>query len=272
MGRGAAAAAGDGKGTHTEHEDYPWTRVIPDHPPRTDSTAYVKARKRMNELAKALKDFFYGDAPYEDHHGGGMWLKDEHGWFLVRNIAGIEWSAQFCADPKKVDQLRVNAQRLYARFPEAVKELGIADLLATPITDAEGVAAFTDSICNASVPLPKPTHTGTLPKHAGIHHYPTPVAEIALFKYDDFNLWVTDNEGNLAAVAPVDHRGTGDGRVRLLYADPASVPRKDRRAKSAPVLDAKHTLSEKAFGDQYAKIAADEVPASDPLSKARLPG
>src|SRR5712692_9397866 len=48
----------------------------------------------------------------------GLWLKDAAGWFLVRNLCGIEWSAQFCADPAKVDQLRQAAKRLYARFPE----------------------------------------------------------------------------------------------------------------------------------------------------------
>jgi hypothetical protein len=37
---------------------------------------------------------------------------------------------------------------------------------------------------------------------AGVHHYPTPVADIQLVKYDDFQLWVTDGEGNPAAVAP----------------------------------------------------------------------
>ena len=29
--------------TDTEHEDHPWTRKIPDHPPRTDSSMYVKS-------------------------------------------------------------------------------------------------------------------------------------------------------------------------------------------------------------------------------------
>ena len=36
---------------HTEHEDHPWTRKIPDHPPRTDSSMYLKSRERINELA-----------------------------------------------------------------------------------------------------------------------------------------------------------------------------------------------------------------------------
>jgi hypothetical protein len=266
------ASPGGGGGIHTESEDYPWTRVIPDHPPRTDSSIYVKARAKMNELAKALQAFFYGNAPYEDHHGGGVWLKDESGWFLVRNIAGIEWSAQFCADPAKVDQLRLNVKRLYARFPEAVQELGIQALLDAPITDSDGVAAWTDSICNASVPLPKSVHTGTLPTSGGVHHYPAPVAEIAFFKYDDFNLWVTDAQGNTAAVAPVAQRGSGDGRVRVLFADPQSIPRGERTQEPAPVVAANHQLAQRAFGDQYAKLAEGSVPASDPLAQAALPG
>jgi hypothetical protein len=212
-----------GSGTHTEHEHFPWTRRIPDHPPRQSSKAYVASRRLMNKLARSVTDFFYGATPYEDHHGGGLWLKDADGWFVVRNIAGVEWSAQFCADPAKVDVLRQNARRLYDRFPEAVQALGIRTLLDTPIRTADDVARWTDSICNASVPLPEHTHRGVLPAGGGIHHYPTPVAEIALFKYDDFPLWVTDQDGNEIAVAPVASRGQGGGRVQVLDA-PAGSP------------------------------------------------
>ena len=178
---------------------------------------YVKSRARMNEIAHGISPFFYGPPSYEDHHGGGLWLKDDDGWFLVRNVAGIEWSAQFCADPAKVDQLRINARRLYAGFPEAVDELGIRELLDTPIVDADGVERWTDSICNASVPLPENVHRGVLPRAGGIHHYPAPVAEIAFFKFDDFDLWVEDDEGTEVAVVPVARRGSGDGRVRVLH-------------------------------------------------------
>jgi len=209
--------------THTEHENYAWTRRIPDHPPRRNSKAYVASRKLMNKLARSVTDFFYGAKPYEDHHGGGLWLKDADGWFVVRNIAGVEWSAQFCADPAKVDVLRQNAKRLYDRFPEAVEALGIRTLLDTPIRTAAQVARWTDSICNASVPLPGKLHRGILPGGGGIHHYPTPVAEIALFKYDDFPLWVTDQEGNEVAVTPVARRGRGDGRVQVLDAPAGSA-------------------------------------------------
>jgi Family of unknown function (DUF6424) len=205
---------------HSEHEDHPWTIEIPDHPPRTDSAEYVASRKAMNTMAKSITGLLYGDAPYQDHHGGGLWLQDEDGWFVVRNLAGIEWSAQFCADPAKVDLLRQNARRLYAAFPDTVAELGIQDLLDTPITDSDGIAKWTDSICNASMPLEPAYHTGVLPKAktGGLHHYPSPIAEIELFKRDNFRLWVTDESGTLAAVVPVAPRGSGDGRVRVLLA------------------------------------------------------
>jgi hypothetical protein len=206
--------------THTEHEDYPWTIEIPPHPKRTDTAEYRRSRRDMNRMAKKVEDLAYGVAPYQDHHGGGLWLKDAEGWFLVRNVVGIEWSAQFCADPAKVDRLRVNARRLYAGFPEAVAELGIRDLLDTPITDAEGVARWTDSICNASVPLPPALHTGVLPgaSTGGIHHYPTPIAEIELIKRDDFDLWVRGPNGELAALVPVAPRHSGVGDTRVLLA------------------------------------------------------
>lgn len=218
------AGAGVAPGTHTEHEDHPWTIQIPDHEKRTESDEYEASRAAMNAMAKGVHDFEFGASPFEDHHGGGLWLKDDEGWFLVRNLVGIEWSAQFCADPAKVDQLRVNARRLYAGFPAAVTALGIRELLDTPIVDAAGVTAWTDSICNASVPLPHALHVGVIPGAVtgGIHHYPSPIAEIELIKRDDFDLWVTAPDGTVAAVVPVAPRGSGDGRTRLLLA--ASSP------------------------------------------------
>jgi hypothetical protein len=255
---GARAAATAPAGDHTEREDHPWERNIPPHPPRTDSPEYLQSRKMMVDQAKSVAGFFYGEAPYEDHHGGGLWLKDEQGWFMVRNLAGIEWSAQFCADPKKIDQLRINARRLYAAFPGAAEELGIRELLDTPITDAAGVAKWTDSICNASVALPRPLHTGVLPGKSGVHHYPTPVQEIEYFKYDDFVLWVQDSTGNPAAVVPVASRGSGDGRVRVLYATPGTPLAEELAKTAAP------TPAEGLVGD----IDPDAV--AEPLSQGLI--
>src|SRR5208282_1596862 len=91
---------------HTESETHQWTIDVGDHPTRTDSPEYVAAKNKMNEIATGATALIYGQPPFQDHHGSALWLKDAQGWFLVRNLAGIEWSAQFCADPEKVDLLR----------------------------------------------------------------------------------------------------------------------------------------------------------------------
>jgi hypothetical protein len=239
-------------GTHDEHEDHGWDIEIPDHPPRQDSPEYVASRARLRELTG--QGTLYGPPPVQDHHGGGLWLKDEAGWFLVRNLAGIEWSAQFCADPAKVDELRRNAQRLYAAFPGSAQALGIADLLAEEIADAAGVARWTDSICNASVPLPAGLHSGVLPAAAGFHHYPAPVVEITVFKRADFTLFVTDSRGHQAAVVPVSPRGSGDRSVQVLWASqgsPLHAAHVAARAQGAALtLPGDHELSRLAFARQ----------------------
>jgi hypothetical protein len=269
--RAARKRAANG-GTHTESEDHPWTIRIEDHPRRTDSREYIASRKSTNAMAKKEKNWFFGHEPYEDHHGGGLWVKDEDGWFVVRNLAGIEWSAQFCADPAKVDALRMNAKRIYARFPESVDELGIRELLDTPITDAAGVAQWTDSICNASMALPKALHTGVLPHAGGIHHYPAPIAEIALFKYDDFQLWQTDAAGKAIALVPVAPRGSNNGKTVVAYAEPGSAIDKAKAAADqkhrALELPEDDQLSATAFNEQYAKLAQGGIDAADPLVAA----
>lgn len=248
---------------HQEHEEEPWTINIPGHAQRSDSPEYVKSRQAMNDMASHISTLIYGQSPFEDHHGGGLWLKDGQGWFLVRNLAGIEWSAQFCADPAKVDLLRQNAQRVYAAFPDAVQELGIQSLLDTPITDAAGIAQWTDSICNASVPLPTPAHTGVLPTGGGVHHYPSPITEITFFKREDFQLWVTDPQGNPAAVAPVSPRGSGDGRVHVLWATHGSDLAgqvSDAEAQSKPlILGENHPMAQQAFVRQNGSSATAQA-------------
>lgn len=250
----AAAQNGNGPGVHTEQEDHPWTINIPDHVARTDSPEYKQSRTTMNQTAAEVASFFYGPPPYQDHHGGGLWLKDDQGWFLVRNLAGLEWSSQFCADPVRVDMLRQNAQRLYAGFPEAAKELGIEDLLATPIKTADDVARWTDSICNASVPLSAVKHTAVLPRGGGLHHYPAPIAEIDFFKFASFNLWVLDENGEPAAVAPVSPPGSGDSRVRVLFATPGTAlhaaHEQAQREGVDQILPADHPLAQQAFREQ----------------------
>jgi hypothetical protein len=180
---------------------------------------------------------------------------------MVRGLLGIEWSAQFAADPLKVDRLRETAQRLYAGFPDSVPALrdlvgdayDVSQLLDTPIRDSQGIALWVDSIFNASVPLPAASHTGVLPDAAGAHHYPAPVQEIPLFARDDLRIWIETPAGP-AAVVPVAPRGSGDGRVEVLYAHPGSALHAELRAAHGSgrrhILDPGHLLSRQAFAGQ----------------------
>jgi hypothetical protein len=36
----------------------------------------VAARNKMNEMATGATGLVYGPAPFQDHHGGALWLKD----------------------------------------------------------------------------------------------------------------------------------------------------------------------------------------------------
>lgn len=215
-------------GTHREHEDFPWTIAVIDHPPRKATAAYDRSHRLMIKLVGTLSDWVLAGDAYEDHHGGAIWVQDATGWLCLQLPLGIEWSAQFCADPGKVDRLRQYAVRIVTAFPETLPgyvALGYddaADLLATPITTSAQVAAWTDSIFNASLPLPHAAHSGVLPNGAGYHHYPKPIVDIDHFRFDDFQLFVTDAEGLPAVVVPVARRGSGDGRVRLIAAHPDS--------------------------------------------------
>jgi hypothetical protein len=262
---------------HSVTENHGWTVDVPDHATRQDSPEYTAARTKMNEIAAQAPGLIYGPGPFQDHHGSALWLKDSQGWFMVRNLAGIEWSAQFCADPAKVDLLRQNAKRLYDLLaPEIKQELDPHGLLDTAITTPDGIASWTDSIFNAGVPLHPSFHTGVLngqapdpsapadPQNppaaadpqqpAGVHHYPTPVVDIQLFKYDDFQLWVTDQEGHPAAVAPVGKRGSGVASVHVLYATPgtqlAAQKQAAERANSPLILGGDHPLAQQAFQHQ----------------------
>ncbi|HUC27539.1 MAG TPA: DUF6424 family protein, partial [Streptosporangiaceae bacterium] len=87
---------------HNETETHTWSVNVPDHPQRADSPEYTAAKNKMNEIAAQAAGLLYGPGPFQDHHGSALWLQDSQGWFMIRNLAGIEWSAQFCADPAKV--------------------------------------------------------------------------------------------------------------------------------------------------------------------------
>ena len=248
------------QGQHTEGEDDPWKINIPDHAQRTDSPGFVAAKNVADKILATLglDGEFYGTAVIQMHHGGSLWLFDNSGWFMVQNQAGIEWSAQFCADPAKVDHLRLNAKRLYDAFPGTLPQLASlgykqADsILNTPITDATGVGTWVDSVFNSCVPLPAVRHIGTLPQGDGRHHYPTPVTDIDLIKYNDFVLWVTDpGSGQVAAVVPTAARGQNVTETRLLYATPGTELDKQhaaaRQAGKTVVFGSTSPLTQQAF-------------------------
>jgi len=260
-------------GLHTEREDHPWEINIPDHPKRADSPTYIVSRKLMNNIVSEVRDFYLGKPPYQDHHGGGLWVKDDDGWLFIKNLAGMEWSQQFCADPAKVDRLRQFAQRVYKAFPQSIPALKqllhgeaypLEQILEEKIEAPEQVARWVDSIFNASVPLSARRHTGVIEPNGhqaaapqvegGVHHYPTPITDIQLFKYDDFQLWVVDHEGELAAVTPAHPRGSGRSEINVAYATPGT--QLSRRWVAAHQkgehlqLDGDHPLARQAFERQ----------------------
>lgn len=268
---------GSVSGVHTLKEDNPWEIQYAGHEPRADSPLYVRSRKILAEIAKSTSAgggpaWFYGPDPWEDHHGGGLWVHDGNGWFFLKNFAGMEWASQFCADSAKIERLRQNAARVYQGpfYEHSKAELLKLDatypfdsILKTAITSAEQVALWTDSIFNASVPLPKLRHTGVSPKGHGVHHYPTPVYDIELFKRDDFTLWVLDGEKQPAAIVPVHPRGVSKddpkykaryGHTMVAYATPGTKLSKQlatahRKGKTL-VAGPQHPFSKTAFKNQ----------------------
>jgi hypothetical protein len=275
-------------GTHQEHEDFPWVIAVVDHPPRTESAAYVRSRDLMRKIVSATSDWMLTGSGYQDHHGGSVWVKDEQGWLCMQLPLGIEWSAQFCADPARVDQLRQYAARVVAAFPGTLpgyQSMGYQDgdrVLTTSIEDAKGVADWTDSIFNASMPLPAAAHTGMLPTAAGYHHYPKPIVDIDHFRYADFQLFVTDPAGLPAVVVPVAPRGSGDGRVRLLAAHPRSSYIHRLAGPGSPVRQAAPAAAATGLGPdadaaeiapgQVAGDQPDILPAEDPLARKAFAG
>jgi hypothetical protein len=105
--------------------------------------------------------------------------------------------------------------------------------------------------------LPQLLHTGFVPQGGGVHNYPTPVTDIDRFRYDDFQLWVTDSEGQPAAVVPVSPRGSGDSRVRVVHSTPGTkLNRKHVAAETKQQyleLPGDHPLAKQAFKKQTGK-------------------
>jgi hypothetical protein len=136
-------------------------------------------------------------------------------------------------------------------------------LLTHPITTADDVAQWTDSIFNASLPVPRGAHSGSLPSGAGYHHCPKPIVDIDHIRHDDFQLFVTDPQGHPAVVVPVSSRASGDGRVRLLAAHPGSPYAHRLLGTSGTTGDETDTATPAG----QAPIDADVLPDDDPLAR-----
>ncbi|MGH9125746.1 MAG: DUF6424 family protein [Acidimicrobiales bacterium] len=240
------------------------TENVDGHAARTDSPEFVHARATVQQIVATLDPNPYGPPPIQAHHGGSIWVHDGTRWRLVLNWAGIEWSAQFCCDPAKVEALRQNALAITSGFPNTIpqlKALGYKDveLLSTPISDAAGMARYVDCIWNSCVPIPEPRHTGAVtaaaPLAAGVHNYPEPMCAIPRVMHGDFVPFVTDpGTGTAAVVAPVAPRGSGDGRVRVLFAEKghplAAQAVAAHDAGAALVLGPNNPISQAAFVNQ----------------------
>jgi hypothetical protein len=249
------------------------------HAARTDSPAFKAARGTLQKILAQLRrdtrtPLFYGDGQIQSHHGGSIWIHDGTRWRMFQNLAGIEWCAQFCADPAKVDLLRQNAKALVDAFPQTIPKLvglgyeDAAAVLDTPILDAAGVARFVDSLFNACVPLPQPVHTGSIkpkaPRAAGKHTYPTPNTDTLFFCRDDFQPFVYDESTDATYhVAPVATSGPNAKKVRVLavHAPDADHPVAKKltsaeRAGRALVLHENHPIAKTAFCSASTRRAA----------------
>ena len=240
------------------------TENIDGHAARTDSPEFVAARATVQKIVATLNPNPYGPPPIQAHHGGSVWVYDGSRWRLVLNWAGIEWSAQFCCDPARIEALRQNAEAITAAFPRTIPQLESlgykdADILSNPITDPDGIARYVDSIWNSCVPIPQAGHIGsvntTTPLGAGVHNYPEPMCALPRVMHADFVPFVVDSAtGAAAVVAPVAPRGSGDGRVRVLFAEKghplAAQHDAAHRAGAALVLGADNPIAKAAFADQ----------------------
>ncbi|GAA4310961.1 hypothetical protein GCM10023086_30900 [Streptomyces venetus] len=266
-------------GTHAGN--HPWKIQLVEHPGRKESSFFRAAKATVKKILEETsdEDLPYGPRPtgsehWEMHHGGSLWVKGRDGWRMYRAKAGIEWSMQFCADPEKVDRLRLLAAELVDAFPltlPALDALGYEEareLLRRPITDADGVEAWTDSLFNSCVPLNRGDHQGILPRSPGEHHYPWPVKGADYFRYSDFKLWVTLPDGTHGAVAPVGRRGSGDGRVRLLHAPEdskaASTLAQAQELREIAVLPSDSPVALEAFEMQIARADGTQPNGTQP--------
>lgn len=179
------------------------------HPTRTDSPAYVASRKWLMEQAAGgcivchgPGDLSHPEAPadshgLEDHHGGGLYLKDVLVGF---NLFGLEWSLGWAADAKLVNE-----------FIGLLKQAGFAQGWQKNVETTADVMEWVDSVYNANVKLCQPHHIGTQKQHTpdangheavGIHEIPLPIwlGQVTC-EWTRFDMWA-GTTGTIAVAAP----------------------------------------------------------------------
>lgn len=195
---------------------------------------------------------------------GEQWvvaLNTDTGTYIAEGLASHN-----CADPVKIDELRANAERIYAGFPgseAALTALGYPDthLLHTPITEAAGVGRWTDSIFNSCVPLNQHYHIGFAASgFIGEHNDPKPITDIQHFKVDSFQFLVNDPGGGHAAVVPVAPPGSGNAQVEVVHTSADHPLHAQRLAAHAAgkrlILSADDPIAKAAFAQQTPQPAA----------------
>lgn len=222
-----------------------------DHPPRKDSPEYVAARKVLMHTRRGgcivcggLPDLAHpelvdvGD-PHglQDHHGGGIYVKDV---LVALNVFPLEWSLGFSADPTVVAQLVANLNVVLAALGEPTYD--------APITDTTSVMGWVDSTYNANVKLCAPHHVGRMDRPSkdaggheavGIHEIPFPIwAGQVTDEWSRWDMWA-GTTGTLAVAPDPD-----TGGAIVLHSDPAHHPGLTRGSRLAP--DHKHTIAAKA--------------------------
>ncbi len=206
---------------------------IADHPDRTESSIYKKARAELMSAfgggcvvcggESDLGDPEVAEDPkslgLEDHHGGGLWFKAADGTpvLVALNLFPIEWSEGWGADPTRIAQF-VDAQNALLRSMNATT-------YDQAVVNTQDVMNYADSVFNANIKLCHPHHVGHQTESSkdhlgheavGIHNIPGPI-----FWYQRFCDWANwDMWGGTTgtvAVAPTDADRT---EARILHVSP----------------------------------------------------
>lgn len=220
---------------------------VADHPKRTDSPAYLAARRMLMNTRRGgcvvcggVPDMSHPEMTavadahgLEDHHGGGIYVKDV---LVAFNLFPMEWSQGWGADPVLVQELVSNLNVIL----EALGE----EPYSTPITDVTSLMSYVDSKYNANVKLCRPHHIGTQGTHSpdanghegvGIHEIPAPIFWGQLTcNWKVFDMW-GGTTGTMAVAPATDANGQPlPGHVVVHHVDASAHPGVARGAVLPP--------------------------------------